>query len=143
MSDRITITVNGEVRVCSPKTKLPHLLEEMGLNLRLLAVALDEGSDYIGVGPVYETPTKAGKAAIGLEYLRYVAKNCPVPWYAIGGIDMQNFDDVLAAGAQRVAVVRAIMQAEQPTLVTQYFISQLNRYQQLQAHKITPERSMK
>ncbi|NEP42952.1 MAG: thiamine phosphate synthase, partial [Okeania sp. SIO2H7] len=103
--------------------------------------ALDEGSDYIGVGPVYETPTKAGKAAIGLEYLRYVAKNCPVPWFAIGGIDMQNFDDVLAAGAQRVAVVRAIMQAEQPTLVTQYFISQLNRYQQLLAQKITPERS--
>lgn len=104
--------------------------------------ALDEGSDYIGVGPVYETPTKQGKPAVGLEYLRYVAKNCPVPWYAIGGIDMQNFDDVLAAGAQRVAVVRAIMQAEQPTLVTQYFISQLNRYQQLQAQKITPERSI-
>ncbi len=103
--------------------------------------ALDEGSDYIGVGPVYETPTKAGKAAVGLEYLRYVAKNCPVPWFAIGGIDMQNFDDVLAAGAQRVAVVRAIVQAEQPTLVTQYFISQLNRYQQLLAQKITPERS--
>ncbi len=103
--------------------------------------ALDEGSDYIGVGPVYETPTKAGKAPVGLEYLRYVAQNCPVPWFAIGGVDMQNFDDVLAAGAQRVAVVRAIMQAEQPTLITQYFISQLNRYQQLQAQKITPERT--
>lgn len=91
--------------------------------------AIQEGADYIGVGPVYETPTKAGKAPVGLEYIRHVAKNVSIPWFAIGGIDVNNVNEVLNAGAQRVAVVRAIVQAEQPTLVTQYFLAQLVRGQ--------------
>ncbi|MBD2569578.1 thiamine phosphate synthase [Anabaena lutea] len=89
--------------------------------------AIAEGADYIGVGPVYETPTKVGKAATGLEYVSYAAQNCPIPWVAIGGIDTSNINDVIDAGAQKVAVVRSLMQSEQPTLVTQYFISQLYR----------------
>jgi thiamine-phosphate pyrophosphorylase len=91
--------------------------------------AIAEGADYIGVGPVYETPTKEGKAAAGLEYVSYAAQNCPIPWFAIGGIDPNNVNDVIDAGATRVSVVRSLMQAEQPTLVTQYFLSQLNRIQ--------------
>jgi len=97
--------------------------------------AIAEGADYIGVGPVYETPTKAEKAATGLEYVRYAAQQANIPWFAIGGIDPSNINDVLASGAERVAVVRAIMQAEQPTLVTQYFISQVNRVQTLRSIK--------
>ncbi|WP_414573062.1 thiamine phosphate synthase [Nostoc sp. CCY 9925] len=89
--------------------------------------AITEGVDYIGVGPVYETPTKVGKAAAGLEYVSYAAKNCSIPWFAIGGIDANNINDVIDAGAERIAVVRSLMQAEQPTLVTQYLLSQLNR----------------
>nr|MDZ8039393.1 thiamine phosphate synthase [Nostoc sp. CreGUA01] len=89
--------------------------------------AIAEGVDYIGVGPVYETPTKVGKAAAGLEYVSYAAKNCSIPWFAIGGIDANNINDVIDAGAERLAVVRSLMQAEQPTLVTQYLLSQLNR----------------
>lgn len=95
--------------------------------------ALAEGVDYIGVGPVYETPTKAGKAAAGHEYVRYAAERSSIPWFAIGGIDTTNVNDVIAAGAQRVSVVRAIMQAENPTLITQYFISQLVQAQTLRA----------
>lgn len=95
--------------------------------------AIEEGADYIGVGPVYETPTKAGKAAAGTDYVRYAAEHSPIPWFAIGGIDTDNLDQVLSAGADRVAVVRAIMQAEHPTLITQYFLSQLARVQTLQA----------
>lgn len=87
--------------------------------------ALEEGADYIGVGPVYETPTKPGKAAAGLEYVRYAAEQSSVPWFAIGSVNADNLNDVIGAGADRVAVVRAIMQAENPTLVTQYCISQL------------------
>jgi len=78
-----------------------------------------EGADYIGVGPVYETPTKS-KTAAGLDYVRYAAQHSPIPWFAIGEL-MNNVNDVISAGAERVAVVRALMQAEQPTLVTQYF----------------------
>ncbi|CCH65521.1 Thiamin-phosphate pyrophosphorylase [Richelia intracellularis HM01] len=91
--------------------------------------AISQGVDYIGVGPVYETPTKAGKAPVGLDYVSYVAKNALIPWFAIGGIDTNNINDVIDAGASRVAIVRAIMQAEQPTLITQYFLSQFNRIQ--------------
>ncbi len=85
--------------------------------------AIAEGADYIGVGPVYKTPTKPSKAAAGFEYVRYAAANSPIPWFAIGGIDLNNLGNVLEAGARRIAVVRAIMQAEQPALVTRQFLS--------------------
>jgi thiamine-phosphate pyrophosphorylase len=87
--------------------------------------AIAEGADYIGVGPVHETPTKAGKAAAGLEYVRYAKANSPIPWYAIGGIDASNVGDVVQAGGDRVAVVRAIMEADNPTFVTQQLLAQL------------------
>lgn len=93
--------------------------------------AIAENVDYIGVGPVYQTPTKPGKAAAGLEYIRYAATNCSIPWFAIGGIDTHNIVEVLKSGATRVAIVRAIMESEQPTKVTQYFLSQLMRKQSL------------
>jgi thiamine-phosphate pyrophosphorylase len=92
-----------------------------------MALALAEGADYIGVGPVYETPTKAGKAAAGLEYVQYAVNNATVPWFAIGGIDPNNINDVVQAGAPGVAIVRAIMEAEQPTQVVQFCLSVLNR----------------
>ncbi len=92
-----------------------------------MALALAENPDYIGVGPVFETPTKPGKAAAGHDYVRYAAEHSPVPWYAIGSVDAQNLGGVLEAGATRVAVVRSIMQAEQPTLATQDLLAQLNR----------------
>jgi thiamine-phosphate pyrophosphorylase len=91
--------------------------------------AIADGADYIGVGPVYETPTKEGKPAAGLSYVQYAAQHSSVPWFAIGGIDTSNINDVLDAGANRIAVVRSLMHAEQPTLVTQYLLSQLNRIQ--------------
>ena len=90
-----------------------------------LHAALAEGADYIGVGPVYETPTKAGRAAAGLDYVRYAAKHATVPWFAIGSVDHTNLQEVMDAGADRVAIVRAIMQAENPTQATQHFLKQL------------------
>jgi thiamine-phosphate pyrophosphorylase len=71
-------------------------------------------ADYAGVGPVYETPTKEGRPAAGLEYVRYAARNARLPWFAIGGIDETNVRDVVAAGAERIAVVRAITEASDP-----------------------------
>lgn len=68
-------------------------------------------ADYIGVGPVYETPTKEGRPAVGLQYVRYAAEHARVPWFAIGGIDETNVRNVVAAGAERIAVVRAITDA--------------------------------
>lgn len=88
--------------------------------------AIAEGADYIGVGPVYATPTKAGKAPAGLEYVRYAAQHSPVPYFAIGGIDLSNVADVIDAGGERVAVVRAIMKAEQPAAASREFLSYLS-----------------
>jgi thiamine-phosphate pyrophosphorylase len=88
-----------------------------------MAKALAEGADYIGVGPVYETPTKAGKAAAGLEYVRYALTNSTVPWFAIGGVDTHNIGDVVSAGAPGVALVRAIMQAPDPSSTVQQLLS--------------------
>jgi thiamine-phosphate pyrophosphorylase len=70
--------------------------------------------DYIGVGPVHETPTKPGRPAVGVELVRYAAAHAAVPFFAIGGIDATNVEDVVAAGATRVCVLRAIAAAEDP-----------------------------
>ncbi len=71
-------------------------------------------ADYIGVGPVHVTPTKEGRPAVGLELVRYAAAHAKQPWFAIGGIDETNVADVVAAGATRIAVVRAIGDAADP-----------------------------
>jgi thiamine-phosphate pyrophosphorylase len=70
--------------------------------------------DYIGVGPVNETPTKPGRPAVGLELVRYAAAQAPVPFFAIGGITRANAGAVHRAGAARVAVVRALTDASDP-----------------------------
>jgi thiamine-phosphate pyrophosphorylase len=72
------------------------------------------GADYIGVGPVHATPTKLGRPAVGLELVRYAAAHASVPFFAIGGIDPANLAGVVAAGATRAAVVRAISEAAEP-----------------------------
>jgi len=71
-------------------------------------------ADYIGVGPVYATPTKEGRPPVGLELVRYAAARARQPWFAIGGIDGGNVRDVVAAGAERVAVLRAVCDAPDP-----------------------------
>ena len=71
-------------------------------------------ADYIGVGPVFETPTKQGRPAVGLDLVRHAVSAATIPWFAIGGIDSDNAAEVVAAGATRLAVVRAIASAEDP-----------------------------
>jgi thiamine-phosphate pyrophosphorylase len=71
-------------------------------------------ADYIGIGPVYATPTKEGRPAVGLDLVRYAAGHARMPWFAIGGIDASNVANVVAAGARRIAVVRAIGDADDP-----------------------------
>jgi thiamine-phosphate pyrophosphorylase len=70
--------------------------------------------DYISVGPIWETPTKEGRAATGLELIKTAAEIATVPWFAIGGIDAGNVGEVTAAGAERICVVRAIRDADDP-----------------------------
>lgn len=79
-----------------------------------LVAAMERPPDYIAVGPVFETPTKPGRPAVGTALVRYAAERVSLPWFAIGGIDGSNLDDVIAAGARRVVVVRAITEASDP-----------------------------
>ena len=67
--------------------------------------------DYIAIGPVFATPPKPGRPAATLDYVRWAAARVKIPWFAIGGITLQNLDEVLAAGATRICVVRAILDA--------------------------------
>jgi thiamine-phosphate pyrophosphorylase len=77
--------------------------------------AVDAGLvDYIGVGPIHETPTKPGRPAVGLELVRYAAAHAPVPFFAIGGLDAGNLRGALDAGATRVCVLRAVADAADP-----------------------------
>lgn len=87
--------------------------------------AIEEGADYIGVGPIYTTPTKPGKAAVGFDYIHYAQAQAPMPWFAIGGIDETNMAEVVQAGAKQVAVVRAIMAAPDPQIATQNLLQTL------------------
>ena len=73
--------------------------------------ALAEGASYVAIGPVYATGTKPGAKPVTLDYVRWAAANATVPWFAIGGINLQTLAAVLAAGATRVCVVSAILNA--------------------------------
>lgn len=79
------------------------------------AAAAEPGADYFCTGPVWPTPTKPGRPAPGLDLVRYAAGlGTARPWFAIGGIDLTNVDQVLDAGARRIVVVRVITEAAEP-----------------------------
>ncbi len=86
---------------------------------RQATLAAKEGFDYIGVGPVFKTPTKAAYEPVGLELVRFAAGNVRIPFVAIGGIDETNVGDVCRAGAKTIAVVRAVMDSADPKKAAQ------------------------
>jgi thiamine-phosphate pyrophosphorylase len=75
--------------------------------------------DHISVGPVWETPTKAGRPAVGLDLVSHAAEHATHPFFAIGGIDAGNAEQVVRAGARRLCVVRAIRDAANPTVAAE------------------------
>lgn len=77
--------------------------------------AVAAGADYIAIGPVYATGTKPTAKPVTLEYVRWADAHITVPWFAIGGINLQNLDEVLSAGARRICVVSAILNAQDVT----------------------------
>ena len=87
--------------------------------------AVADGADYIGMGPVFTTPTKPGRQSVGLEYVKWVSENIQIPAFAIGGIDLDNVQDVVDCGAKKIAVVRAIINAENPEKAAREFLKVL------------------
>ncbi|MET8698896.1 thiamine phosphate synthase [Kitasatospora sp. NPDC004723] len=93
------------------------------------AAAAEPGVDYFCTGPVWPTPTKPGRPAPGLGLVEYAAKlGSDRPWFAIGGIDLGNLDEVLAAGARRVVVVRAVTAADDPGAAAAEFARRLRAH---------------
>jgi thiamine-phosphate pyrophosphorylase len=74
----------------------------------------DPDVDYLAVGPVHATPTKPGRPAVGLDYVRYAAEHVAKPWFAIGGLDLATLPLAVAAGARRAVVVRALTESDDP-----------------------------
>jgi thiamine-phosphate pyrophosphorylase len=100
----------------SPASMGPMALAPLGIGLSTHAPdqarrAVAAGAAYVAIGPVYSTPTKPGVRPVALEYVRWAATHLDLPWFAIGGITLDNLDDVLAAGARRICVVSAILRA--------------------------------
>ena len=96
------------------KSQLPAACSKLQLGLSTHSPeqatrALKADPDYIAVGPVFATGTKSTAKPVTLDYVRWAAANVTLPWFAIGGIDLGNLGDVLAAGARRVCVVSAIL----------------------------------
>jgi thiamine-phosphate pyrophosphorylase len=94
-------TVNSQLKI-GLSTHAPEQAER----------AIAAGADYVAIGPVYATGTKPAAKPTTLEYVRWAAGNLNLPWFAIGGINLRNLDDVLAAGAKRICVVSAILNAQ-------------------------------
>lgn len=92
-----------------------------------LAASAEPAADYFCAGPVWPTPTKPGRPAPGLDLVRYAAAlGTGRPWFAIGGIDEQNLDEVLDAGARRIVVVRVLTEAGDPGAVAARLAARLS-----------------
>lgn len=89
--------------------------------------AVKAEADYIAIGPVYATATKPTAAPVTLDYVRWASQNVTLPWFAIGGITLDNVDEVLAAGARRICVVSAILQARDVSARCREFRAKLDR----------------
>ncbi len=100
-------TMADQVRGCPPAFKLglsTHAPEQAQRAIRARP-------DYIAIGPIYPTGTKPSAKPVTLDYVRWAAANVRIPWFAIGGVNLQTVDDVLVAGATRICVVSAILNA--------------------------------
>jgi thiamine-phosphate pyrophosphorylase len=90
------------------------------------ACAIAAGAAYVAVGPVFATPTKPGTPAVTLEYVRWAAESVRIPWFAIGGIHLGNLEAVLEAGARRICVVSAVLEAPDVARACQEFRKRLS-----------------
>jgi thiamine-phosphate pyrophosphorylase len=100
----------GHTHVDQLKTKNSKL--KIGLSTHAPAQAqraITAGADYVAIGSIFATGTKPTAKPVTLDYVRWANENVPIPWFAIGGINLENLDDVLSAGAKRICVVSAIL----------------------------------
>jgi len=125
---RMLSGLNSSASACSSGETAPKRSEGGQLRIGLSTHtpeqaqrALAVGPDYVAIGPVYSTRTKPMAKPVTLDYVRWAAANVKIPWFAIGGITLQRLDEVLAAGARRICVVSAILNATDVTKACSQF----------------------
>jgi thiamine-phosphate pyrophosphorylase len=101
--------------------------------------AVLDGADYLGVGPVFPSATKAFESLAGLELVRAVAAEISLPWFAIGGINAENVAAVATAGARRIAVSQSILSAADPAAAAATLLAQLNAPTATSSKSVTTE----
>ena len=106
-NDEAIANVRAQVRRQIIVGKSTHSLEQAG-------TAEHEGADYIGFGPIYATPTKPDYGPIGLRNIGEVHRRLTIPIFCIGGIKLENLDELIAAGATRIVIVSGLLQANDP-----------------------------
>ncbi len=100
----------------------------IGISCHNLAQAIKaqrQGADYIGIGPIFKTPTKPEYKAIGLKVLRELKNIIKIPYFAIGNIDQSNIKEIIACKTKRIAVCRAILKAKDPEYAAEQLSSKL------------------
>lgn len=108
---------------------LPHqIIGRSTHSLEQARVAEKEGADYIGIGPIFATPTKPDYIPVGLSLIQDVLSEIKIPGFCIGGIKIENLDHVLEAGATRVVIVSGILQAEDPIDYCQKVVYRLRNF---------------
>ena len=113
----------AQITGCPPQMKLGLSTHAPDQAQRALRAA----PDYLAIGPVFPTGTKPGRPAVTLDYVRWAAANVTIPWFAIGGINLETLDSVLAAGARRICVVSAILNAPDIAAACREFRSRIER----------------
>jgi thiamine-phosphate pyrophosphorylase len=102
---------DDSITVARRKTGRNILVGKSTHNVEQALAAQHEGADYIGFGPIFATPTKPDYQPIGLKQIESVHRNVPLPIFCIGGIKIDNLEQVIAAGARRVAIVSGLLKA--------------------------------
>lgn len=130
INDRVDLTIaaaadgvhlgQGDIPVEAARRLLgPELLIGLSAHSEQEVLGVPSETDYIGVGPVFSTPTKAGRPGVGLGLVTFAAANAKVPFFAIGGIDKFSAPAVIEAGASRLSVLRAITDDPDPAAAAQ------------------------
>jgi len=117
---------------CRARTKRRRVDPQLRIGLSTHAPeqarrALDAAADYLAIGPVYATGTKPNAKPVTLDYVRWAAANVSIPWFAIGGINLDNVEEVVAAGARRICVVSAILNSDDIAATCRRFRDRLGK----------------
>jgi len=121
---------HGHIHISSLNQPSSFSIPQIGLSTHSpnqAEKAISAGANYIAIGPVYSTGTKPTAKPVTLDYVRWASANVKIPWFAIGGINLNSIEEVLAAGAKRICVVSAILNCDDIAATTREYKKRLQQ----------------